>query len=364
MDNKKIGLFIKKLRLKKGLSQYELADLIHLSRSSISKWETGQNLPDSSILLKLAKIFNVTTNELLLGNLENKDNKNELNNVNLTIYDDRNKQKKKSKVFLIIIFFVCFLFLLYFFITFFNSIRIYDITSSNLKVNGMLIKTKDKIEFNINYLIEDSYETVSLIHQNDNEEKLIVSSNNDYININDYLGYEEYFNFKTYSSIINNLFLEVKFSDKSVERYKLDFDLSYSNNKIFLLSDKNINLENYEKREYYPKQLIDIMTFRNKTCKNNNCYKEINYEKQKYQILIHDDNNIIELVYDNKQYRTVMQYDYLNGKNRFLYKKFKKDILENSYVYIIDNELCQKGDCSDSKIDFEFFLKMLDKIKV
>lgn len=56
---------IKKLRLKAGLTQQELADRLYLSGQAISKWESGQSVPDLANLSSLADIFCVSVDELI-----------------------------------------------------------------------------------------------------------------------------------------------------------------------------------------------------------------------------------------------------------------------------------------------------------
>lgn len=68
MDTERIGNFIKRLRKEKKLSQKELASLIPVTRQAVSNWETGKTTPDSSVLLILSKIFEVSIDELVLGN--------------------------------------------------------------------------------------------------------------------------------------------------------------------------------------------------------------------------------------------------------------------------------------------------------
>lgn len=51
MNLENIGNYLKKLRSEKGITQQELADLIHISRESISKWERGNSLPTPDKLL-------------------------------------------------------------------------------------------------------------------------------------------------------------------------------------------------------------------------------------------------------------------------------------------------------------------------
>lgn len=67
MDAKEIGRFICSLRKDKGLTQSALAELLNISNRTVSKWETGEGLPDISLLPDLAKVLGVTTDEILAG---------------------------------------------------------------------------------------------------------------------------------------------------------------------------------------------------------------------------------------------------------------------------------------------------------
>jgi transcriptional regulator with XRE-family HTH domain len=53
------------LRKKKGLTQYELADLLNLTRGQVGNYEQGKRQPDFDILQLFADFFNVTTDYLL-----------------------------------------------------------------------------------------------------------------------------------------------------------------------------------------------------------------------------------------------------------------------------------------------------------
>ena len=46
MNQIKIGEFLKELRKEKGLTQEQLAEQFNVSRRSVSRWETGNNMPD------------------------------------------------------------------------------------------------------------------------------------------------------------------------------------------------------------------------------------------------------------------------------------------------------------------------------
>lgn len=61
------------MRKKAGLSQEALAERLGVSRQAVSKWETGESVPELSKLLLLAKTFGVTTDWLLSEDEESRD---------------------------------------------------------------------------------------------------------------------------------------------------------------------------------------------------------------------------------------------------------------------------------------------------
>lgn len=67
MDQVKIGEFLKELRKSKNLTQQEAADSLYVSQKTISRWETGEGIPDISIILEVARFYNVTVDEILEG---------------------------------------------------------------------------------------------------------------------------------------------------------------------------------------------------------------------------------------------------------------------------------------------------------
>lgn len=58
---------IKKLRKQKGLTQKELADLLHVTSQAVSRWENGDVEPSVETIGNMAKIFDVTTDEIIVG---------------------------------------------------------------------------------------------------------------------------------------------------------------------------------------------------------------------------------------------------------------------------------------------------------
>lgn len=69
MDNEKIGTVIYTLRRERDMTQRELAEALHISAKTVSKWERGQGCPDISLLEKLAEVLNVTVEQILSGGL-------------------------------------------------------------------------------------------------------------------------------------------------------------------------------------------------------------------------------------------------------------------------------------------------------
>lgn len=71
MDLDKIGKFIKYLRVKKGLSQEELASKINVTNKAISRWECGNGLPGTPLLEPLSKELDISISALLDGQCTN-----------------------------------------------------------------------------------------------------------------------------------------------------------------------------------------------------------------------------------------------------------------------------------------------------
>lgn len=67
MDNLKIGRYIQSRRKAAGMTQKELADRLNVSFQAVSKWENGDALPDTGILLALCDELKTTADRLLNG---------------------------------------------------------------------------------------------------------------------------------------------------------------------------------------------------------------------------------------------------------------------------------------------------------
>lgn len=65
-----IGNKISFCRKKAGMSQEALAARLNISRQAVSRWETGEAVPDTEKIIQLSKLFHVSTDYLLLDEIE------------------------------------------------------------------------------------------------------------------------------------------------------------------------------------------------------------------------------------------------------------------------------------------------------
>lgn len=73
MDQMKIGSFLKELRKGRGLTQEGLAEHLGVSNRTVSRWETGSNLPDIGTLVELTDYYEVSIPEIIAGERRRED---------------------------------------------------------------------------------------------------------------------------------------------------------------------------------------------------------------------------------------------------------------------------------------------------
>lgn len=105
------GEFLYALRKEKGITQAELADELGVTNKAVSKWETCEAMPETSLLLPISRIFDVTVDELLEG--KRAQNVNDAADENQPAFDcgkhlfTRGKDDKPEKLSEIICGIVC-----------------------------------------------------------------------------------------------------------------------------------------------------------------------------------------------------------------------------------------------------------------
>ena len=95
MDQIKIGRFVAECRKQKDFTQIQLAEKLGITDKAISKWERGIAMPDTSIMLELCEILDITVNELLNGEkikMENNEKNEQL------LLDMAQELEKKNKM--------------------------------------------------------------------------------------------------------------------------------------------------------------------------------------------------------------------------------------------------------------------------
>lgn len=96
MDLKKNGSFLRQLRKEKGITQEQLAEILNVSGRTVSRWETGTNMPDLSILIQIAEYYGVEIKELLNGERKSENMDNELKETLLKVADYSELQKRRA----------------------------------------------------------------------------------------------------------------------------------------------------------------------------------------------------------------------------------------------------------------------------
>ena len=341
MDSIKVGNFITKLRKSKGLTQVELAKSINVTNKAISKWETGNGLPDVGLLYPLASALGVSVTELLAGEFMEGENFNKSNTDEVTLRTlYYNKKKFMKTIRLIVISAIVAIALVclgWYFITSFNSIRVYRIKfkSDNFAINdGFFMKSNMK---NVFQLTDLKYIGEEKLKNNEFRTKIYVKDeeNNDELIIYDGIyvspiyiyeadGYNEYFSERYANLLKDNLYVDISYlnNDGEVirESHKLETTLEFANNKLLELKesskeDLNVSesVNNFQKRKVIQEKLLDNDF---EICAEDNNLAEDCFVKDidDIEIIVHVSNNLfINLVYkDIKLY-----YNFLENTVRF-----------------------------------------------
>ena len=97
MDTIKIGNFLRELRKEKNLTQEQLADVFNVSARTVSRWETGSNMPDISILVEIADYYDLDVREILNGERSNALPAGSSSIKDIAEYADKDKEKLAVK---------------------------------------------------------------------------------------------------------------------------------------------------------------------------------------------------------------------------------------------------------------------------
>ena len=100
MNQQKTGEFLKHLRKEKEMTQEQLAERFFVSTRTVSRWESGSNMPDLAVLIELADFYDVDIREIIDGERKrdnmDKETKDTLKKV--AAYAEEEKEKTKKRI--------------------------------------------------------------------------------------------------------------------------------------------------------------------------------------------------------------------------------------------------------------------------
>ena len=312
-----LGESILKYRKINGLSQEELGKLLHVSRQTISKWESNQSTPDIQSCKEMAKIFDISLEELL---------------------DEKPKQTKKQnqKYIIIIIILVA-------------LVLISVIANAILKKESSDQKTK----------ISELEKRVEILqNQKDENQKNIVITNDETPDLYSYLDYS-LSNIKEYSYDLNidlipkkcqeNTKVQIMMKTKKENYYDLQRQDNHFSGMLHLPIEKVKNVQliinnngEIETQEIYLG--LDFEDYLNDDCSGGLSLENYKEGKMKItfggQIKKEASLNVNDKEYAlkrNVEYQDVQATIYINKKKTILLKQINKDNewieFENQYIY-------------------------------
>ncbi len=96
MDTIRIGGYLRELRKEKELTQEQLAERFNVSRRTVSRWETGSNMPDLDLVMELADFYEVDLREILDGERKSEKMNKELEATVKKVAEYSGAEKEKS----------------------------------------------------------------------------------------------------------------------------------------------------------------------------------------------------------------------------------------------------------------------------
>lgn len=353
MNQENVGKFIAKLRKEKNMTQEDLAELMFVNRTTISKWERGDNNISIDVLVKVSEIFDITINEILIGERQSKDNIDKINTVTVDILKKNKKFRKYlvySGCFIIILLIT---FLTYYFVNTYNSIMVYEINGENQNFsiyNGLMIVSKDKTYIQLGNV--ESSNNLSILSI-----KLNYKKNNKIINLCETSNSSCFYN-STYKDsllqyndikfLISNMFLEMELDNGEIFNVELKLTKSYSNNKFYTKNGTPLQQEKInEVDNKIPTYIKENFSFNED--QHSYYFEEVqNNKKIKYTYFY--DVNVYMIEEISNEYSESYTYSYPDDIS-YSKSNNKKDIIEE-FVYSIPNKECITEKCNDKVVNY------------
>ena len=364
-----LGNLIIEERRKQHVSQDELASRLHVSRQTVSSWESGKTEPSATLMFKLCEELNINFNKFITSNDELKE----------YVTNEKKKTKRKS-IFLMIGLIIFFLVIILLLLLIFNSnkFKVYKLSleSDNYSINnGILILSKvnnyfslGTIKVNGENLNEDSEYYIRIYYKVGTEENLILATfYGDDIVINEEYGYNEYFD--DFDTNIDNLYLDISYiidDEINTETFKFKTEEIMENDIWLYLQHHSIGGNNDSEEISSTKQAkyisIDSLVNNGYTYSGNWSYeKKIENGGYMYSLL----TKKLYYYYENNDVSIDVDYFFDdNAINVSVYDYNVSKYIEIFDYYYNQNEklVCAEGKCDNYKKFLQILEKELEKL--
>lgn len=367
--NNKLGKVLINLRKEKDLTQKELAEALHTTDKSISRWECGTGRPSLEMMYEISEYFGVLYTDLIAARVSDK---HEDDKIVEKIVDELTgagkKRMKKIKIgFIISIILILILIGIFIFSNSYNRFKVYKVYGESNSINfvsGMYVETKmrDVLYFG-NLRIKDievkDTDIISVdLYIIENNEEIIIKN---YSTLNEiyFILSEQDNDIDDLSDYFDNAYLRVSITneDGKIEKYeaKLEFVLDFSNNKIYYDDNFLIEEYNYELTNYSVVDVESVLLDNGfKKSDSNILWKQSKDVNISYSVK----SKIISYSYEKNGFR--YKYKYKLNSNILLVTVYDENLaIIQDYEFDINNNKmnCKVGSCSG----YEEVMEILDK---
>lgn len=368
-----IGKKILKLRKDSKMTQTALAARLHVSNRTISKWETDISTPDISMIIKISKIFNVDINLLVDTENINIETRKTFQDILIAILKFIIKNIIK-----IVFFLVSFIFFIYF-LNNYNSIKIYDIKSSDKGITidgGYFFERKSKNILIINNikLVKADYDVILIktdlfTYVNGDKVTIYESDNLESINISEIRGYKEHLSKDIIKAIKKGLYLSIDTIDEDDESHhyeiKMSLNKNFSNDKLIYFKDQNkTKVDDVEPYVNINNIIIDeVILINNDFTKDEvtGLYRKDLSDGEK--IIVDLKSNKISIYKEVKKKKQI--YNIFLDKYLISFQEItsdKNNITSYTYNYQDEELDCTEGNCKNYLEDKNYIFGIIDSL--
>lgn len=343
MDYEKTRILIKELRNKKNISQEQLAEKLFCDRTMINKIENGTRFLSIDELILLSKALDVSLEELVAGEIKQKNNIEIINNKFYEYLKTLNIKLKKmylSVCILILMMILCFVgFAIFYFFHNYGSIRVYNFYGKSEKyeiIDGLLVMSKRKIYFKINEINPEVSKIIIESEISGKRKKIYEGDTN--VVLDDFYGYSAFIDYDSFINGKQKIFVVI-----NEEEIELIFEEDFVNDGFFYQKVDKISEETNKNEKKFPSKINELFTCN----EGEGCYL-----KQEEKIIIFN-NNILTVMPENNNYIYIYDID-----NKILDFQNNVDSQKNVTINAKDDTLvCVSGDCNNKDNIYNEFKK-------